>query len=61
MVQGRIVGGRFRQRFEWVLQTQQITAQEWERRNETSFDEDVELHEHLQQIYDFMFRDGPHP
>ncbi|MGR3716324.1 MAG: hypothetical protein ACU0B1_06220 [Thermohalobaculum sp.] len=52
---------RFRRRFEWVLQTQPISAQEWERRNDTSFDEDAELHEHLQQIYDFMFRDGPHP
>ena len=52
---------RFRQRFDWVLQTQPISAQEWEDRNDTSFDEDEELHEHLQQIYDFMFRDGPHP
>ncbi len=52
---------RFRQRFEWVLATKPIAAREWERRNETSFDEDEELYEHLQQIYDFMFRDGPHP
>lgn len=51
----------FRARFEIVLRDKPFTAQAWEDEFDTSFDEDEEVHAHLQAIYDYLFLDGPIP
>lgn len=51
----------FKSRFEIILQEKPFTAQGWEDEFDTSFDEDEEVHEHLQAIYDYLFLGGPVP
>ncbi len=51
----------FKARFESVLREKPFTAQSWEDEFDTSFDEDEEVHQHLQAIYNFLFLDGPIP
>lgn len=51
----------FKTRFEAVLRDKPFTAQAWEAEFDTSFDEDEEVHQHLQAIYDSLFLDGPVP
>jgi len=51
----------FKESFEIVLKEKPFTAQAWEDEFDTSFDEDAELREHLQEIYDYLFMDGPFP
>ena len=51
----------FKARFEVVLREKPFTAQAWEDEFDTSFDEDEEVQEHLQAIYDYLFLDCPMP
>ena len=51
----------FKARFEVVLREKPFTAKAWEDEFDTSFDEEEEVQEHLQAIYDYLFLDCPMP
>lgn len=51
----------FRGRFVVVLRDRPLTPDDWERRMDLGFDSADELYEHLQDIYSFLFEDGPFP
>ena len=52
---------RLKSNFEHVLVSKQLSALDYEEKVEIEFASDGELYGYLQQLYDYLFEDGPFP
>lgn len=53
--------GKLREQFRRVLDERPYTFATWEDLTAVSLDTDEELYEHLRQVYQYLFDEGPYP